>query len=284
MNRTVSLPDGTNVGAIGQGTWYLGEGNHPRAQEENALIAGIESGMTLIDTAEMYGEGLAEELAGDVISHFDRENLFVVSKVYPHNAGRNRIFSSCEKTLQRLDTDYLDLYLLHWRGSVPLSETVECMEELVSMGKIRRWGVSNFRVSDMEELWSVPNGNHCAVNQVLYHLASRGIEYDLFPWMRAHNVPVMAYCPLAQGGDLRRGLFDSPAVKKVAQKHNASVSQILLAFVIHDGDIIAIPRASQADHARANAAAAGIFLDEEDMALLNTAFPAPDHAVPLDVV
>lgn len=284
MDRNVLFKDGTKTDAIGQGTWYLGEGNHPLTQEREALIAGIEAGMTLLDTAEMYGEGLAEKLTGSVLSSFDRKKLFVVSKVYPHNAGRNRIFSSCEKTLQRLGTDYLDLYLLHWRGSVPLSETVECMEELVSMGKIRRWGVSNFRVSDMKELWSVPCGDRCATNQVLYHLASRGIEFDLLPWMRSHNLPVMAYCPLAQGGDLKRGLFENESVKKVAEKHHATISQVLLAFVIHAGDIIAIPRASQASHARDNAAAAKIFLDEEDMALLNAAFPAPNHPVPLDVV
>lgn len=284
MNRKISLPDGCQIDALGQGTWFLGEGNQPREQEKAALAAGIDAGMTLLDTAEMYGEGKAEHMAGEVISHYDRSSLFLVSKVYPHNAGKDRIFKSCDDSLRRLGTDYLDLYLLHWRGSVPLKETAACMEELVARGKIRRWGVSNFRTYDMEELWSVPGGNHCAINQILYHLASRGIEYDLLPWMRAHGVPAMAYCPLAQGGDLRRGLFENAAVKQVAQKHQATIPQILLSFVIRDGDITAIPRASQADHARANAAAADIFLDEEDIALLNSAFPAPDHAVPLDVV
>ena len=284
MNRKVMLPDGTKTDAIGQGTWFLGEGNHSRAQEREALLAGIDAGMALIDTAEMYGEGKAEELVGETISGLPRENLFLVSKVYPHNAGRNRIFDCCEQTLRRMRTDYLDLYLLHWRGSVPLAETVACMEELVSRGKIRRWGVSNFRLHDMEELWSLPGGRHCAVNQLCYHLASRGIEYDLLPWMRSHSVPAMAYCPLAQGGELRKGLFESAAVKQVAEKHAAIIPQILLAFVIRSGDIIAIPRASRADHAIANAKASEIFLDEEDLAILNQAFPAPDHAVPLDVV
>lgn len=284
MHRKVTLPDGTKTDAIGQGTWFLGEDNHPRSQEREALLAGIDAGMALIDTAEMYGEGKAEELVGETIAGLPRENLFLVSKVYPHNAGRNRIFDCCEQTLRRMNTDYLDLYLLHWRGSIPLAETVACMEELVAEGKIRRWGVSNFRLHDMEELWSLSAGHHCAVNQLCYHLASRGIEYDLLPWMRAHGVPAMAYCPLAQGGELRRGLFESAAVKQVAQKHSATIPQILLSFVIRSGDIIAIPRASQADHAIANAKAAEIFLDEEDLVILNQAFPAPDHAVPLDVV
>lgn len=192
--------------------------------------------MTLLDTAEMYGEGKAETMAGEVIRKYDRSRLFLVSKVYPHNAGKDRIFQSCENSLKRLGTDYLDLYLLHWRGSIPLKETVACMEELAARGKIRRWGVSNFRTHDMEELWSVPAGSHCAVNQVLYHLASRGIEFDLLPWMRSHGVPIMAYCPLAQGGDLRRGLFENDTVKKIAEKHRATVPQVLLSFVIHDGD------------------------------------------------
>ena len=284
MHRKVTLPNGTKTDAIGQGTWFLGEGNHPRSQEREALLAGIDAGMALIDTAEMYGEGKAEELVGETIAGLPRENLFLVSKVYPHNAGRNRIFDCCEQTLRRMKTDYLDLYLLHWRGSIPLAETVSCMEELVAQGKIRRWGVSNFRLSDMEELWSISGGQHCAVNQLCYHLASRGIEYDLLPWMRAHSIPAMAYCPLAQGGELRRGLFESVAVKQIAEKHSATIPQILLAFVIRSGDIIAIPRASRADHAIANAKASEIFLDDDDLAILNQAFPAPDHAVPLDVV
>ncbi len=192
MNRTVTLRDGAVVPAIGEGTWYLGEHRDRAVAEKESLTAGVEAGMTLIDTAEMYGEGLAEELVGRTISDMDRDKLFIVSKVYPHHAGRNHIFTSCENSLRRMKTDYMDLYLLHWRGRVPLSETVECMEELVKEGKIRRWGVSNFDTEDMEELWSVPNGKNCAVNQVLYHVASRGIEYDLLPWMRDHHVALMA--------------------------------------------------------------------------------------------
>lgn len=292
MKRKVMLPDGTKLDVIGQGTWNIAEDPARRNDEIHALVTGMRSDMTLIDTAEMYGEGNSETLIGEALSQvlsapdspLSREDLFIVSKVYPHNAGRDHIFHSCEQTLQRLGTDYLDLYLLHWRGSIPLAETVSCMEELVAMGKIRRWGVSNFDTDDMEELMSVPGGKNCAVNQVLYHLASRGIEYDLLPWMRSHHIPVMAYSPLAQGGTLRRGLMEHPAVAQVAAKHHASVSQILLAFVIRGGDIIAIPKSGQAVHTLDNKGAADIRLDAEDLAILNETFPAPDHKVPLDVI
>ena len=181
--KTVTLPDGTQVPALGQGTWYLGEQPAVRARELAALRTGIEHGMTLLDTAEMYGGGRSEELVGEAIRPYDREKLFLVSKVYPHNAGRPEIFRSCENSLRRLGTEYLDLYLLHWRGSVPFAETAECMEELVRKGRIRRWGVSNLDTDDMEELWGVPGGAQCQVDQVLYHLGSRGVEYDLLPWL-----------------------------------------------------------------------------------------------------
>ena len=167
-----TLKDGTSIPVLGQGTWYLGEHIHTYEAERNALRTGIESGMTLLDTAEMYGDGKAERLIGGILPHYKRQNLFLVSKVYPHNADRRHIFHSCDESLRRLGTDYLDLYLLHWRGSVPLQETVECMEELIQQGKIRRWGVSNFDKKDMEELFSIPGGSHCMVNQVLYHMAS----------------------------------------------------------------------------------------------------------------
>ena len=284
MKRQVMLPDHTSIDAIGQGTWLLGVGEHPRSQEREALLAGIAAGMNVIDTAEMYGEGKSEDLVGEVIAPLRREDLFLISKVYPHNACRQRIFDCCETSLRRMRTDYMDLYLLHWRGDCCLPEAVECLEELKAQGKILRWGVSNFRIHDMEELWTIPGGKNCATNQVLYHLGSRGIEYDLLPWMRAHGIPAMAYCPLAQGGDLRQGLFESAAVRQVAEKHHASPGQVLLAFVIREGDITAIPRAARAAHARDNAAAADIVLDEEDLCLLDRAFPAPDHAVPMEVV
>ena len=244
----------------------------------------------LVDTAEMYGDGEAERLVGEALlgtaglaAPAPREDLTIVSKVYPWNAGRDRIFDACDATLERLGTDHLDLYLLHWRGNVPLRETVACMEELVAQGQILRWGVSNFDVDDMEELWEVPVGDHCVVNQVLYHLGSRGIEYDLLPWMEERGVACMAYCPLAQAGTLRRGLFTSPAVEEVARRHGATPAQVLLAFCVRDGNVIAIPRTSSASHAVENAKAAELELDDRDLTLLDRAFPAPTRKMPLDM-
>lgn len=282
--RRVLLSDGTEVSAIGQGTWYLGEHRDSMAREQEALRAGIESGMTLIDTAEMYGNGKAELLIGRTMEGMDRSRLFLVSKVYPHNAGRKQIFKSCMDSLKRMGTDYLDMYLLHWRGGIPLSETVACMEQLKKEGKIRRWGVSNFDTDDMEELWEVPGGKNCAVNQVLYHMGSRGIEYDLLPWMRDHKVTLMAYCPLAQAGELRRGLYESQTLNAVAQAHKATVSQILLAFAVRDGKTIAIPRSGRKEHTLENGAAAGVVLTEEELRVIEREFPGPTRKTYLDIV
>ena len=281
---TVTLPGGKTVPALGQGTWYLGESPASRAGEIEALRWGVNHGMTLIDTAEMYGEGLSEEMIGEAIRPLKRDELFLVSKVYPHNAGRSRIFRSCEQSLKRLGTDYLDLYLLHWRGSVPLAETVDCMQQLVKEGKILHWGVSNFDKADMEELWATPGGKSCATNQVLYHLASRGVEYDLLPWLRERGLPMMAYCPLAQAGRLKRNLLQSPVLGTIANNHNITVPQLLLAFVLHQPGVIAIPRAAQLHHMQQNRAAADVRLTSEELAALNEAFPAPTRPTPLDIV
>lgn len=284
-NRTVKLPDGTLVPAIGQGTWYMGDDPARRASEIEALRTGVACGMTLIDTAEMYGEGAAERLVGEAIAPLDRDGLFLVSKVYPHNAGRAHIFDSCRASLDRLGTGALDLYLLHWRGDVPLAETVACMEELRAEGLIRRWGVSNFDVADMQELMSVPGGDACAVNQVLYHLGSRGIEFDLAPWQAARGIPLMAYCPLAQAGRLARarGLLQDPSVAEVAARHDATPAQVLLAFAIRSGDVVAIPKAAAPEHACDNAAALDLRLTRDDLALLDRRFPAPARKTPLDM-
>lgn len=284
MERQVRLSDGTMVPCLGQGTWFLGEHKSQIVREQEALTAGIDAGMTLLDTAEMYGSGKAEALVGRTIKGMDRSRLFLVSKVYPHNAGRKNIFKSCMASLERMGTDYLDLYLLHWRGGIPLSETVACMEQLKKEGKIRRWGVSNFDTDDMEELWSVPKGKNCAVNQVLYHVASRGIEYDLLPWMREHQVPLMAYCPLAQAGSLRRGLYDNEVLKKIADNHKATVSQVLLAFAVRDGNTIAIPRTGRKEHTLENAAAVQVILTDEELGMIDKEFPAPTRKVYLDIV
>ena len=283
MNHQVTLRNGITVPALGLGTWYLGENAATYAQEKKALSAGIDAGMTLLDTAEMYGGGAAEDLLGDVIRKYDREKLYIVSKVLPGNANRRHLNDALRDSMDRLGVDYLDLYLYHWRGGTPLAETVACLEEAKAAGKIRAWGVSNFDISDMEELWQVPGGKNCLVNQVLYHVGSRGIEYSLLPWMREHNVALMAYCPLAQAGSLRRGLMTNPALKAVAERHQATVAQVMLAFAIRDGHTIAIPRSAHAGHTLENAGADAITLTPEDLAQIEAAYPAPTRKEWLDM-
>lgn len=284
MKHVTELHGGETVPSIGQGTWFLGENKSRMEEEGRALRTGIEAGMTLIDTAEMYGDGKAETLVGNAIRMYERERLFLVSKVYPHNAGTHKIFTSCENSLRRMGTEYLDLYLLHWRGRVPLAETVECMERLVRMGKIRRWGVSNFDVSDMEELFSVPGGENCAANQVLYHLGSRGVEYDLLPWLRGHGVPMMAYCPLAQGGDLKQALYENPVIRETAARHGCTAAQLLLAFVLRQDGVMAIPRSGNPSHTMENAQADSLLISEAEWAAVDREFPAPKEKVRLDIV
>lgn len=268
---------------MGQGTWKMGEDPARRAEEIAALREGIALEMTMIDTAEMYGEGLSESLVGEAIRPLDRQSVYLVSKVYPHNAGKSRIFRSAENSLKRMGVAYMDMYLLHWRGGVMLSETVACMEELKKSGLIKSWGVSNFDTSDMKELFSIPGGENCAVNQVLYHLGSRGIEFELLPWLKSHNVQVMAYCPLAQESLLKPELFKSRAVNEVAKKYGVTPAQVLLGFILRDEALIPIPKASSIQHVRENAAMLHIPLDDDDIRLLNEVFPAPQYKTPLDV-
>ncbi|WP_100399611.1 aldo/keto reductase [Bacillus sp. FJAT-44742] len=282
--RTVTLPDGTSVPSIGQGTWYMGEDPREKDQEVKALQLGVEAGMKLIDTAEMYADGGAEEVTGEAIKG-KREDVFLVSKAYPHHGGKDTLPKACEQSLRRLKTDYIDLYLLHWRGSIPLEETIEGMEQLKREGKIRRWGVSNFDTKDMEELLGKEQGSNCAVNQVLYHLGSRGIDYDLLPWQRQHNMPIMAYSPLARGDDHSRvSLVNHPTVKEIAEEHQVKPLQIALAWTIRNHDTIAIPKAVQENHVIENAEAASIILSEQELAQLDEAFPEPDKKVPLDII
>lgn len=285
--KSFSLANGAKVPVLGQGTWMLGDDPAHRVSEIEALRVGIAAGATLIDTAEMYGDGRSESLVGEAIRELPngvtRDDLFLASKVLPSNAGRDRIFKSCEASLYRLGTGYLDLYLLHWRGMVPLAETVACLEELVAQGKVRAWGVSNFDIDDMEKLWGVPGGQNCQVNQVLYHAGSRGIEFSLLPWMRERGVALMSYCPLAQAGRIRSGLLEEPALQHVAAKHNATPAQVLLAWNIRDGHTIAIPRTGSSAHARENAAATNLRLDADDLAALDEAFPPPEWKMPLDM-
>lgn len=273
--------------AIGQGTWFMGEGLAPRRDEVRALQQGLELGLSLIDTAEMYAEGGAEEVVGEALVG-RRDRAFLVSKVYPWNAGRDSAIAACERSLRRLGTDHLDLYLLHWPGSIPLEETLEAFQRLQEAGKIRRFGVSNFDVDELAAFYGLPGGEACAANQVLYHLGSRGIDYALRPWMRERGMPVMAYCPLAQAGRLRRDLLSQPALLEVAGELGATPAQVLLAWAIRaqagQREVIAIPKAVQPEHVEQNAKALDILLDDTSLARLEAAFPAPTRKLPLDIV
>jgi len=281
--KTIQFRDEPALPAIGQGTWYMGEAPTRRNDEVRALQAGLDAGLTLIDTAEMYAEGGAEEVVGEALRG-RREQAFLVSKVYPWNAGEVDAAEACERSLRRLHTDYLDLYLLHWRGNVPLEETLRAMERLQQQGKIRHWGVSNFDSEDMQELWDERGGAHCLTNQVLYHLASRGIEYDLLPACQQRNTPIMAYCPLAQAGRLRQALFEDPSLQQIAQQKGISIAQLLLSWVIRQQGVMAIPKASSVVHVQENAAALTLTLEAEELALLDRVFPPPQHKLALDVV
>lgn len=283
MKEYVTLKNGLKMPRLGMGMWYIGEESAKARSEYEAIRMGIDAGLKLIDTAEMYGMGRSESFVGRAIKNYDRSSLFLVSKVLPSNAGRNHIRSSLEHSLRRLETDYLDLYLYHWIGDTPFPEVVESMERFVEEGIIRSWGVSNFDTEDMIELVEHSGGENCVVNQVLYHLGSRGIEYDLLPYLKDKDIYPMSYCPLAQGGSLSRGILQDETVLKIARNHNLSPSQVLLAFVLANEDMIAIPRSSSARHMLENAAVRNTTLSQEELALLNLAFPAPDHKVPLDV-
>lgn len=284
MQNDIRLKDGILLPRVGIGTWFIGDNMATRDQEIEAICAGIEAGIKVVDTAEMYGQGRSEQLVGQAISKYKREDIFLVSKVLPSNAGRQKIRKSLRHSLKLLRTDYLDMYLLHWRGSVPLEETVRCMEELVEEGRIRRWGVSNFDVDDMEELIRIPGGENCAVNQVLYHLGSRGVEYELLPWLKSHDIPLMAYCPLAQAGELRKELLKNSQLQKTADKYQISVIQLLLAFVLQKENVFAIPRSGKKEHVLANWEVRDLILEKEDMEILNREFSAPKKKVPLDIV
>src|SRR5213596_844570 len=269
--KTVALPDGERVPVLGQGTWRMGEKKRAHADEVAALRLGIDLGMTLIDTAEMYGDGGAEKVVADAIDG-QRERVFVVTKVYPHNASRYKLPKACERSLKRLRIDTIDLYLLHWRERTPpLEETVEAFEKLRAAGKIKRWGVSNFDVDDMEELLSLAHGRKCAANQVLYNLQNREIEFDLLPWRQTNKIPIMAYSPVGHSGQLLR----NAALKKIAQAHDATPAQIALAWVLRQPDVIAIPKASTEAHVRDNARSIHIKLAKDDLADLDREFPPP---------
>ncbi len=276
--RTTALPSGEQVPVLGQGTWHMGEDAASRAQEVAALRQGLDLGLTLIDTAEMYAEGGAEELVGEAIRG-RRDGVFLVSKVYPHNASRKGVVKACERSLRRLGTEYLDLYLLHWRGSIRLSATIEGFEDLKRAGKIRHWGVSNFDTDDMEELAALDSGGDCATNQVLYNVRRRGPEFDLLPWMKAQRMPLMAYSPIEQGRLSRRG-----ALTEIARRHAVTPFQVALAFTLRYPDVIAIPKAADPAHVAANRQALDIQLTAEDLALIDRDFPPPHRKMPLEMI
>ena len=282
--KQVRLKNGISVPAVGQGTWHVGDDPAKQNSEIEALRTGIENGMTLIDTAEMYGYGKSENVVGEAIRPYDRGSLYIVSKVLPQNAGRKNMRDSCEESLRRLGTDYLDLYLYHWRGSIPLSETVSCLQELKDIGLIREFGVSNFDTADMHELSELKYGENCIAVQDLYHIGSRGIEYSLLPYIRLNDIALMAYCPLANDlGGSRRKLFENDVLKEIAGNHRVTVQQIMLAWVIRDGNTIAIPKSSSKEHTLENCAAGDIELTAAELEMIDRAFPAPDMETPLDV-
>jgi diketogulonate reductase-like aldo/keto reductase len=277
--KTVALQDGQRVPALGQGTWRMGENKRAHQDEVVALRLGIDLGMTLIDTAEMYGEGGAENVVADAIEG-QRDRVFLVTKVYPHNASRTEMPKACARSLKRLRVDVVDLYLLHWRGKVPLVETVEAFEKLRATGKIRRWGVSNFDLDDINELLAIENGSACSANQVLYNLENRGIEFDLLPRSQKNQILIMAYSPVGHG----RGLLNHATLTQIAQRHNATPGQIALAWVLRQSGVIAIPKASNAKHVRDNAQSAGIKLTESDLTELDRTFPPPKSKKPLPML
>ncbi len=276
--NTVRLPSGERVPALGQGSWYMGEDGSARKVEVAALQLGLDLGLTLIDTAEMYAEGGAEEVVGEALAG-RREQAFVVSKVYPHNATRQGVVAACERSLKRLKTDRIDLYLLHWRGSIPLAETLAGFEALQRAGKIRHWGVSNLDLDDMRELAAVPGGGACAANQLLYNLSRRGIEWDLLPWLRERGIPVMAYSPIEQARLLRR-----PGLQDFARRHGMTPAQAALAWLLGQEGVIAIPKSASAAHVRENATARDLVLDAAQRAELDRLFAPPTGPSALEML
>jgi diketogulonate reductase-like aldo/keto reductase len=276
--KTIALPSGQLIPTLGMGTWRMGESAHQRQNEVAALRHGLDLGMTLIDTAEMYGEGGAEIVVSEAIAHC-RESAFLVSKVYPHNATRQGTIAACDRSLKRLKTDYLDLYLLHWRGSVPLSETLEALQALKQAGKIREFGVSNFDADDMEEAFALKDGGAISTNQVLYNLSRRGVEWDLLPWCRQHRIPVMAYSPVEQGR-----LLKNPVLQAIAQQKGVTAAQIAIAWLLQQEQVIVIPKSSSVKHIEQNYAALGLELSAANLEALDAAFPPPSQRVSLEML
>ena len=275
MIETLELRDGKKIPRLGQGTWNMGRRGKWES-DKNALRLGIELGMSLIDTAEVYGA--AEDLVGEAIAPM-RDDIFLISKVSPQNASRKGVAKACERSLKKLKTDRLDLYLLHWPSSLPIVDTIEAFEELKAQGKILRWGVSNFDCEEMEEVLAQPQGTACSMNQILYNLSRRGSEYELAPWLEAHKIPLMAYSPMEQGR-----LRVTGTLKEIAQRHNLTPHALAIAFVLNRPNTIAIPKSGSTDHVRENAKAAEVNLSEDDLKALDKAFKPPARRKPLDML
>ena len=279
--RTLPLPSGRPIPVLGQGTWLMGENPAKRQDEIAALRLGLDLGLTLIDTAEMYGEGAAEELIGEAIAG-RRQEVFLVSKVYPHNATLRGTVEACGRSLQHLGTDYLDLYLLHWRGAVPLTVTLEAFQLLKQAGKILDYGVSNFDQTDMDEAGSLPGGDEIATDQVLYNLLHRGIEWDLFPWCRERDIPIMAYSPIEHSPIDQLDMLNHSQLRQIAARHGATPAQVALAWLLQQ-QVVVIPKASRPAHVRENSAALDLILTDDDLAALDLAFPPPNKKVTLEM-
>ena len=281
MKRTLNKQ---SVLAVGMGTWHMGDDPAKEKAEIDALQAGIKAGAAVIDTAEMYGEGNAETLVGKAIQPFTRGDLYLISKVYPWNASADELPKALDRSLTRLGTDYLDLYLLHWRGDVPLAETVDALEAAKASGKIRAWGVSNFDVADMEELLRLENGDQCAANQVLYNLGARGIEYDLLPWQAEAETPVIAYSPIAQGDRLGHHFKNDEVLKELAEAKGCTIFQLLLAWTLRQPHVLAIPQTSDSLHMLQNIEATKIIFSQSELAAIDARFPAPTKKQPLAMI
>ena len=272
---TLPLPSGRDIPALGIGTWKMGESHAEEAQEVASIRKAVELGMTVVDTAEMYADGRSEEIVGKAIADL-RDEVFLVSKVYPFNASATGTIEACERSLKRLGVDHLDLYLLHWRGSHPLEETVAAFEKLKQSGKIRDWGVSNFDTDDMEELFEVENGRNCAVNQVLYNLSRRGVEYDLLPWCQEKGLPLMAYSPIEQGR-----ILNNHELIRIAKAYQATPAQVALAFLLERDGVLAIPKSAKPERVEENRGATDLDISDEDWASLDAAFPPPTRRTSL---